>query len=261
MEICWDNIEDILLTKHGNFKKQTVTYVEMDACERCGHPYLTEKSRPSVFCGHSCCRKGSKHTEKTILLLSKLNMGSNNPNYRVKASAETRLKMSRSCIGEKHPLFGKKHSVESKKKMSKSRKNVVYTNEWRRNLSKACSGSKNPFYGKKHSEKSRYKLSLYKGPLSSGWKGGVSKEPYGFNWGRDLKEYIKKRDGYKCMNLACWGKVKRLSVHHIDYNKKSCDTRNLITLCTSCNSRANTNRDWHELWYRIVMYRRYNYKY
>ena len=261
MKICWDNIENLLLTKHGNFKKQTVTYREMDSCKRCGNSYLTESSRPSMFCSQSCCREGCKHTEKTKLLLSKLNKGANNPNYGVKASEETKLKMSKSRKGERHPLFGKKHSVESIKKMSKSRKCVVYTPEWRKNLSKARIGSKNPFYGKKHTKEVRCKLALYKGPFSSGWKGGVSKEPYCTNWDRYLKEYIKERDGYKCMNPICCGKVKRLSVHHIDYNKKNCGPGNLITLCASCNSRANKDRVWHESWYKIIVYRRYNYKY
>ena len=95
----------------------------------------------------------------------------------------------------------------------------------------------------------------------SNWKGGISKEPYCQDWGKDLKEFVKERDGYKCMNPDCWGKDKTLSVHHIDYNKKSCGPENLITVCRSCNTRANKDREWHEDWYKAILHRRYNYIY
>jgi len=91
------------------------------------------------------------------------------------------------------------------------------------------------------------------------WKGGISKEPYCQDWDKDLKEFVKERDGYKCMNPDCWGKDNMLHVHHINYNKKSCGAENLITVCRSCNSRANTDRKWHEAWYKAILYRRYKY--
>lgn len=65
MKICWDNLDGIYLTKGGNFKKGSATYIEIDFCKKCGCSYLTERSRPSVFCGQSCYRQGYKHTEDT----------------------------------------------------------------------------------------------------------------------------------------------------------------------------------------------------
>ena len=60
----------------------------------------------------------------------------------------------------------------------------------------------------------------------------------------DVREYIFKRDGYKCM--ICKNK-NQLTVDHIISVKKACDglisirelnrKQNLQTLCTSCNSR------------------------
>lgn len=96
------------------------------------------------------------------------------------------------------------------------------------------------------------------GMFSPLWKGGISKEPYCFDWTKDLKEYIKQRDDYKCVNSCCNSKnPDDLTVHHIDYNKKSCDLKNLITLCRSCNTKANFDREWHKNWYQAIMYRRY----
>lgn len=93
------------------------------------------------------------------------------------------------------------------------------------------------------------------------WKGGVSCDLYCVDWTKEYKEYIKNRDGYKCLNPQCFNNDVVLSVHHVDYNKKNCIPSNLITLCRSCNTRANTDRKWHTNWYRILMNKRYGYKY
>lgn len=95
------------------------------------------------------------------------------------------------------------------------------------------------------------------GPGHPNWKGGISCEPYCQDWTKEYKEFIKERDGNKCLNPDCWGTSERLAIHHIDYNKKNCKPYNLITLCTSCNTRANTNRKWHEAWYKSIIFRRY----
>jgi hypothetical protein len=94
------------------------------------------------------------------------------------------------------------------------------------------------------------------------WKGGISCEPYCQDWTKEYKEIIKQRDGYRCLNPYCNSKNPGdLTVHHINYDKKSCDPENLITICRSCNFKANYDRVWHTNWYQTVMYRRYNYKY
>lgn len=88
------------------------------------------------------------------------------------------------------------------------------------------------------------------------WKGGISCEPYCHDWTKEYKDYIKERDNYMCLNPDCYGNNNPLSVHHINYNKKDCSQENLITICRSCNSRANKNRTWHESWYGAIMMRR-----
>jgi len=80
----------------------------------------------------------------------------------------------------------------------------------------------------------------------------------------EYKEDIKIRDGYKCINPYCEGKkgnAGQLTIHHIDYNKKNCNLNNLITVCRSCNSKANTDREWHEAWYKAIMSKRYKCNY
>jgi len=91
------------------------------------------------------------------------------------------------------------------------------------------------------------------------WKGGISCEPYCDAWAdKEYKESIKERDGYQCLNPDCLIKNPNdLTIHHIDYNKKNCHPNNLITLCRSCNSRANKDREWHTSWYEAIIHRRY----
>lgn len=77
----------------------------------------------------------------------------------------------------------------------------------------------------------------------------------------EFKESIRERDNYECQNPDCWRKYDRLDIHHIDYNKKDCHPSNLITLCVSCNSRANFKRDYWENLYQNIMHEKYGYNY
>jgi len=94
------------------------------------------------------------------------------------------------------------------------------------------------------------KKESFKGPKNPNWKGGLSFLPYPAEFNQDLKYRIRKRDDYTCQNcniveeeyLIVYGR--NLDVHHIDYNKENCRKDNLITLCTSCNVRANYNRSY-----------------
>lgn len=104
----------------------------------------------------------------------------------------------------------------------------------------------------------REKLSIFiTGSGHPQWKGGVSCDPYCDAWAdKEYKESIKERDGYSCLNPYCDKKVKQLTIHHIDYNKKNCRPNNLITICKSCNSKANFDRDWHMAWYQAIINKR-----
>jgi hypothetical protein len=94
------------------------------------------------------------------------------------------------------------------------------------------------------------------------WNNGSKSEPYCPLWlDTEYKKSIRERDGNVCANPACLKTTGRLCVHHIDYNKKNCEPFNLITLCNSCNSIANTDREWHEQWFKTIMNRRYRIEY
>ncbi len=100
------------------------------------------------------------------------------------------------------------------------------------------------------------------GPGASNWQGGKSFEVYCQVWkDHEYKADIKARDGNRCLNPYCLCSDGLLHIHHINYNKQDCHPKNLITVCRSCNSKANYDRKWHKAWYQAIMYRRYNYNY
>lgn len=242
MKICWDNLEEIHLTKNGYFIKGTVTYEYKESCKECKQPYLCEKRRQNKFCSRDCVNKSEEYRK----LKSKLQKGKPSAMKGKNLSKEVKEKIS-----EAHK--GKKLTKEHKRKISIGTKGIKKSCEVRRRISKALKGRKFSEKTKKKMKENHADFNLDKHPR---WKGGKSFEPYCLNWTKKYKNEIKERDGNMCLNPVCMKIQKKLSVHHIDYNKKNCGPNNLITLCSSCNSRANSNRSWHRSWYTAIMYRR-----
>jgi hypothetical protein len=117
---------------------------------------------------------------------------------------------------------------------------------WR---SKNFKGENNPNHGS---------ITMF-GCNNPNWMGGITSREYCEIWkDREFKSDIKERDGHKCQNPDCRGNSKKLDVHHIDYNKKNCHPKNLITVCTSCNARANFNREFWKAGYQEIIKNKYN---
>lgn len=77
------------------------------------------------------------------------------------------------------------------------------------------------------------------------WKGGIS--PYPSEFYR-IRENIRERDNHTCRLCGKKQGTRKLDVHHIDYDRKNSDPKNLITLCTSCNMKAESNK---RFWTRV----------
>ena len=126
-----------------------------------------------------------------------------------------------------HPMKGKQFNKEARKNMSRGQK-LLY-----------ASGYSNLCIGKK-------------GEGNPAWKNGLSREPYPLEWRETLKESIRQRDGYQCQLCGCSQveNIQRLSIHHIDYNKKNLNLNNLISLCKKCHSKVNFNREEWEKFFK-----------
>lgn len=225
--------------------------------------------------------KGKFHTKETI---EKIRIASRNRVH----TLEARAKMSAVKIGNKYCL-GRKLTQETIEKIRITSRKRVPTPETRAKMSTAQMGKRgekaNNWRGGKidivcilcgktrkvtpscikpnkmnfcsRGCASKWKAKNIRGEKHPQWKGGISCEPYCDIWlDKEYKDSIRKRDNYKCQNPDCWNTIKTkhsLSIHHIDYIKTNCHPNNLITICLSCNSRANANREWHMAYYNAIM--------
>lgn len=134
--------------------------------------------------------------------------------------------------------LGKKYSEESKIKRSIALKGLKRTKEQKETLSKCRIGEKNP-----------------------AWRGGITKLPYSQDWTEDLKDAIRKRDEYSCQLCGLHQDEfskrvnRKLTVHHIDYDKKNCDPDNLTTLCISCHTKTGNSRDAWKTFFKTMQYK------
>jgi len=161
--------------------------------------------------------------------------GTNNPMKRPEVAA----KMAAAKRGKKRPdITGDRHFMKRPEVKAKHT-TVMKRPEVRAKISAAQRGDKNAMKRPEVAAKLR-------GDKNGNWQGGTGREPYAWTFNEELKEEIRRRDGYYCQRC---GKTQaengqKLSIHHIDYNKKNSDPMNLITLCNGCNGRVNTNRPY-----------------
>ena len=149
---------------------------------------------------------------------------------------------------ENYVLISKHYKNSGSKLVCKCPNNHVYTaswNTWR-------SGRRCPICA-------NIKLSMARfGSNNPSWLGGKTFEKYCHIWfDKAFKQDIRERDSNRCLNPYCYGNDVVLSIHHIDYNKKNCHPSNLITVCRSCNTKANKDREWHKAWYQAIIKNRY----
>ncbi len=150
--------------------------------------------------------------------------------------------------GENHWNYGNKMPQESIEKMRAALKGKKQSAE---TIAKRVAGRN----GYRHSLETRKKIRQTNidtwakpdirdkttGANSPSWQGGKSFEPYPTRWTFALREAVRNRDGRQCRNC---GKVeidngKRLSVHHVDGNKRNLLEHNLISLCVACHGRVH----------------------
>jgi len=176
--------------------------------------------------------------------------GENNPMSGKKREDLAEYNRRHRRFGKDNPMFGKQHTEKTCKKMAAAHSAYLEKH----------SGPNHPMFGRRHTEVSRKKMSEHNamknrpevrakvsGPNASNWLGGISFEPYSTDWKGSLIRLVLERDGHRCQICSGRENERKLSVHHIDYNKKNCSPNNLITLCNSandCHNVTNHNRSY-----------------
>ena len=232
-------------------------------CAHCGKALLLDKNKRSLL------RKGQKnfYCSRECYNLSRFN-------YR--HSEESKRKIALSRIGEKHPFYGKNQSEESNRKRAEALKGsnnhrwipnapvvkCAYCGKEKRLMPHQNKASRTKTFYCNNKCRAKHWEQIMIGENNPNWLGGINFEPYDPAFNKQLKEFIRRRDGYQCQ--LCGTKKNKVSyghntfiVHHIDYNKKNSVPENLITLCSACNSKVNYNRDiWKEHFQRLVAERK-----
>jgi len=176
--------------------------------------------------------------------------------------------------GRTSPMKGKKHKKETKKKISEKLKGIPGTwkgkklsKEHKRKISEGVrraiqQGKIKSLFSKGNLPplKSRITNSKrWKGEGNPNWNGGTSKERHDWIFKKIISKQIRERDNYTCQ--LC-GKIDYidLNVHHIDYNKHNNSFSNLISLCRSCHTKTNRNRDYWKKELINIIKNKYNYE-
>jgi hypothetical protein len=214
---------------------------------------------------------GKKHTEESRSKMSESHKG-------VSPSEETRRKQSEARTG-------KTLSPTHRTNISAShagKKREPFSPAWIAKMSEShkgkFAGENHPFYGKHLSEETKAKLSLknkgqkrskefcnriseaIKGEGHPNWKGGISFEPYCPKFTKEFKERVRQFFGHKCVECGEPQNGVKLSVHHVNFNKKTCcdnSTPLFVALCHSCHSKTGFNREYWEQHFTQIINEQY----
>jgi len=177
-------------------------------------------------------------------------------------------------------LIENKFSIGNKPNKTSFKKGMVPWNKgtkgkmgkvWNEGLTKETS-NKVRDVALKHSKTKRERLAkgLIKYPSgenSHSWLGGKSFEPYNYKFNKEFKNLVRLRDNFCCMNCGISEQKsillrnRKLSIHHIDYDKLNTCLMNCITLCATCNNKSNFNRNYWTNYFQSLLNEKYNYQY
>ena len=101
------------------------------------------------------------------------------------------------------------------------------------------------------------------GSKNPAWLNGLSFEPYSKEFNDKFKRLIRKRDNYICLKCGKHQEKEKhsLSVHHVNYDKKLTIRENCCTVCNSCNSEVNKNREHWTKFFQSLLSEKYGYQY
>ena len=194
----------------------------------------------------------------SVMCRNKGNAGKQNPNYGKRNSTEVKLLMSKNRSGK--AAWNKGLDKDKSESVAKYAVHLIGNQFGKSNRGKKhpkllemnlmSNPMRDPEIRKRASESLKGKFAGEKNP---NWRGGSSFGPYCPKFNQKLKEEIRNEFNRTC--LIC-GKPehecnKRLSIHHLDYDRdQGCNgkTWTLVPLCTRCHTKTNYNRDyWIEL--------------
>lgn len=130
-----------------------------------------------------------------------------------------------------HPMLGKKHTDKTKQIIRLKSVDRFFSDETRLKLSNSRRGSRNP-----------------------NWRGGITERRYPDVFTIKLKENVRNKY-YRCCVLCLKDESingRKLSIHHIDFNKGNCIPKNLVPICNKCHGLVSHDRIYSEQYLTIL---------
>ena len=96
------------------------------------------------------------------------------------------------------------------------------------------------------------------------WYGNVrynDTSKYCEKFNEDFKERCRAYWGWTCVICGKEETTRRLSIHHVHYDKKMCcngSPKDVVALCSSCHTATNVNRDMWEDAFTKLIYEEHN---
>ena len=207
-------------------------------CSSC-KKLLDKRARGKTGKCLSCWRKTHKDTLET----------KNKRNSKISHSKLGHFVSDVQKQNQRKKMLGRKATEKHKEKISK-KLTEFYSSPKGVNLKKKFSLDRT---GKYHSDDTKRKIGdSQRQEKNHAWMGGISLQGYGTEFNNILREKIRFRDSYCCQK--CFLHQSKLGrkpdIHHIDYNKKNNKPENLISLCRTCHSQTNFNRNYWKDYYK-----------
>lgn len=191
-------------------------------------------------------KKGYKQTKIHKQRIGDANKGKKRPDMEGENNPRNRINVRKKIDGENH------YMKQPKWRKWFSKNNPMRKLEARLKVSSALKDKSKSYKHRQELSKIRIERKLSNMKNNPNWRGGISFEPYSFEFNKQLKEFIRKRDNCQCQFCGNGENSIPFGPHHINYNKKDCRERNLILLCNSCNSKANYERDKWQLYFTVL---------
>lgn len=151
---------------------------------------------------------------------------------------------------------GKKLSEETKQKISKTKKGTSLSKETKQKISEARKGM---HFSEEYKQKISDNHADFRGENHPNWQGGISFEPYCIKFDKKFKEQVREYWDRRCVvcNKSETENGKRLSVHHVNYDKETCCNDSIplfVALCDSCHGKVHYNREYWENKFKNIIY-------
>lgn len=192
----------------------------------------------------SAFRKTFRYSEESKLKMSV--SAKNKP----PSTEETRRKQSASMKGKPGTRLGTRHTEETKRKISEANKGKCVSEITRQKLSVAKKGKPN----------SPEAIAKNSGANNHNWKGGIKFEPYCPKFNNEFRRRVRSFFNYSCVECGAIENGRKLSVHHVNFNKETCCDSSIplfVPLCLKCHVKTNINRFFWNYWFTEMISRLY----